>query len=208
MVAVREAPPGREDLGMAAWRWRAQRLARRMWRRSGWSGAALAGVALACLLVAWWAQVQRGELSDLRRAASVRATGLVQPTAPRQIVPTPTTETRERLRRFLADMPAHDDVPAVLQDMLALAEREGLVLAKGEYQFQIDQAGGFARYHMALPVRGKGAVVRRFVGETLRVHPYLALESVQFRRERADAVEVEARIRWMLLTKLPAGGAS
>jgi len=56
---------------------------------------------------------------------------------------------------------------------------------------------------MTLPVQGDAGAIRRFMLAALLAHKTLALESVQFKRDRAATAEVEARIQWVLLTRLP-----
>jgi hypothetical protein len=49
--------------------------------------------------------------------------------------------------------------------------------------------------------------IQSFVAAALRNHSSLAVESVQFRRERLASPLVEARIQWLLLTQLPESAA-
>jgi hypothetical protein len=193
-----------------AWWWRARMLVRVLWRRMGWALLAALLAAALCVLALLMNRDARLALDAGRRAAAAmpltpvqgQVLGQVRGQMQASAVP---DDDRGRLKAFLNGLPDHQDIPTVLQDLLTLAQTEGVVLAKGEYQVQLDKAGGFARYRMTMPVRGKGAVVRRFVGEALRTNPYLALDSVQLRRERADAVDVEAKVQWVLLTRLPEG---
>jgi len=206
------SPAGRWR-GLALW-WRARMLASALWRRLGWALPATVLAACLCVLALLMNRDAHLQLDAGRRAAAampltpvqgqVLSQGQLAGQSPGQ-PPGQADDDRSRLQAFLKGLPDHQDIPAVLQDLITLAQTEGVVLAKGEYQVQLDPAGGFARYRMTMPVRGKGAVVRRFVGEALRTHPYLALDSVQLRRERADATEVEAKVQWVLLTRLPEG---
>jgi hypothetical protein len=214
------SPAGRWR-GLALW-WRARMLASALWRRLGWALPATVLAACLCVLALLMNRDAHLQLDAGRRAAAAMPLTPVQGQVLSQIrgqlqgqgqlagqspgqPPGQADDDRSRLQAFLKGLPDHQDIPAVLQDLITLAQTEGVVLAKGEYQVQLDPAGGFARYRMTMPVRGKGAVVRRFVGEALRTHPYLALDSVQLRRERADAAEVEAKVQWVLLTRLPEG---
>ena len=96
----------------------------------------------------------------------------------------------------------------MLKCLLRLAAAEELDMQRGEYQPQIDRAGGFMRYRMNLPLKGESLDIYRFMAIALRDHPALALESVRFVRSTVDSAEVEARIQWVLLTQLPGDGAA
>lgn len=112
-------------------------------------------------------------------------------------------ESRKRLAQFELLLLPPGEIPLVLQDLLRLAEAQGLDLQRGEYQPQPDAAAGFMRYRMNLPVKGQSLAIYRFIALALSEQPALALESVRFLRAQVDSDEVEARIQWVLLTKLP-----
>lgn len=182
--------------------WETRRAGRAFTRRfgaSGWSVLALIAVGM----IAWCIEVhEREALGELTARAAAR-------TMLRAPAPGPTDEAeradgRTRLKAFEDYLPAHEDIPTAVQDLLQLAQIEDLSIRRGEYRPQPDPVGGFFRYRMSLPVRGEAPAVRRFMQAALRTHKTLALESVQFVRERSDSQVIEARIQWVLLTRLPA----
>jgi hypothetical protein len=63
------------------------------------------------------------------------------------------------------------------------------------------------RYRMTLPVKGDAQAIHQFMAAALKAHKTLALDAVQFKRERIESGEIEARIQWVLLTRLPEGAA-
>jgi hypothetical protein len=77
------------------------------------------------------------------------------------------------------------------------------VLARGDYRAQPDLQGGFMRYRMSLPVKGDAPAVLKLMQAALQSHKTLALESVQFKRARIESADVEVRLQWVLLTRLP-----
>ena len=103
-------------------------------------------------------------------------------------------------QKYLLD---YGDVPDTLRDLIVLAQTHNLVLSKGEYQSQIDLRGQFLRYQMTLPVRGPAPAVERFILEALAQHKTMALEAVQFKRESRSSTELEAKVQWVVLTRLP-----
>lgn len=179
--------------------WEGRRAVRRLGAGSG-PAWLLAGLAAALLLSAWWLREAQHE----RWQRASRAAASADAPAPATAAPTSEPDGRARLRAFDARLPPHDDIPSVLQELILLAEAQGLVLARGAYRPQVDAQGGYLRYRMTLPVTGPADAVQRFMMAALRSQATLSLESVQFKRERRDTSVVEARIQWALLTRLPA----
>jgi hypothetical protein len=180
--------------------WEARQSAQRFMRRYGvfslLVGTAIALAVAACLFE--WRQVRVMDESSARIRAAT--------SAPRMRVdlgPDPQT----RLKAFDAYLLSHAEVPDVVRDLIALAADEGLSLPRGEYRPLIEPQGGFLRYRMTIPVSGPAPSVLRFIESALRKHRALALESVEFKRERIDAVEVTARILWIVMARLPQQGS-
>lgn len=182
--------------------WQGRRAFRRLGTGSG-PAWLLAGLAAALLLAAWW--LREAEHERWQRAS--RAAAFADAPTPAAAAPTTEPDGRARLRAFDERLPPHDDIPSVLQELILLAEAQGLVLARGTYRAQVDAQGGYLRYRMTLPVTGPADAVQRFMMAALRSQATLSLESVQFKRERRDTSVVEARIQWALLTRLPAAAA-
>ena len=118
-----------------------------------------------------------------------------------------TLDGRGRLRAFGKILLPHEDIPVLVQDILQLAERQGLSVQRGEYRPQVDAAGNFLRYGMSLPVKGDASAINRFILTALRTHQALILESVRFKRELIDSKEIEARVQWVALARLPPDAA-
>jgi hypothetical protein len=115
----------------------------------------------------------------------------------------PGSEGREKLKSFEQNLLPHAKIPVVVQALLRLAEDDGLSIRRGDYRLQADAGGGFVRYQMTLPVKGTAPAIHHFIQAALLDHSALALESVQFKRERIESSEIEARLQWVLLTALP-----
>lgn len=113
---------------------------------------------------------------------------------------------RARLQAFDDQLLQHGDLPFVVKSLLELGEAEGLSMQRGTYRPQADIAGGFMRYQMSFPVKGSGPAIQRFMKAALLKQANLALDSVQFRRAHVGSSDVEARIQWVMLTRLPHGG--
>jgi hypothetical protein len=181
--------------------WHAGYCSRAYTRRWGiWGWALFACAALAAASWAVDAQAHR-ESAGLRARIALHA-GLASQGAGRPAAPAENGD-RARLRAFDKVLLAHQDIPDVVQDLLDLAAKHGLEVRRGQYRGQADTTGGFFRYRMTLPVKGAPAAVYGFMQAALRAQPALALESVQFRRERGESSELELNLHWLLLARLP-----
>ena len=180
--------------------WELRRGARACLRRFGMLGLLLPLCAVAVAVSLSVASTQ------FRLQASARNFAPVPSQVPNVGTPTRMEQGRTRLQAFDDLLLAHDDIPDAVQEILDLAERQGLVIARGEYKPVLDSAGSFLRYRMTLPIKGESGAINRFVQAALLAEPALVLESIQFRRDRPDAQQIEARLQWALLTRLPQGG--
>lgn len=181
-------------------RWQARQGARAAWRSLGWTGVSLLLLAAACAaalaLSAW-------QHADLERLRVRQAQAPAMPRRAEPVALSDIAQDRVRLQAFLTGLPSHRDIPSAVQTLLTLADQHGVSLIKGDYQFQPDAVAGFARYRMALPLQGGSTQVRRFVSAALNAQPSLGIESLQLRREQAQTDQIEARLEWVLYTRLP-----
>lgn len=182
-------------------RWESDRWIQAWVRRFGRPGL----FAVVCLLISLaaglFAQQQVQALNQLRHThAHARSVKMLTPVLTDN-VKKETSVTR--LQAFDAYLLAHDEIPDTLKNVFALAEEMHLILARGEYKAQIETQGGFLRYGMALPVKGDAQAIHTFILTALAKNQTLALENIQFKRERIESNEIEARIQWVLFTRLP-----
>lgn len=199
--------------GAASW---SVRRAARGWSRRhglwGWAMLAAAACALGAGALLRGEQLRAGALAQqlaAQRSAQSAAAALapLAPAAAPAASASGMAGARARLRAFDQHLLPHEDLPVAVQALLDLGSAEGLSVLRGSYRLQADSAGGFVRYRMSLPVQGAAPAVQRFMLAALRQQPNLALDSVQFKRARIGATEIEARIQWVLLARLPAAGA-
>jgi len=183
--------------------WESRRAGRAVVQHIGWAGATLVAGLVMAGAAGWVRQDQAERLMQGQQQVLIQRAQLVARPADRPAE----RDGRARLAEFDAYLPRHDEIPATLAALFNLAQREGLSIARGEYKAEADGPGRFLRYRMTLPVQGDAAAVRRFMLAALQAHKTLALESVQFKRERSGAAEVDARIQWVLLLRLPGGEA-
>ena len=178
--------------------WELGRLSRAFLRRFGGAGVVIV-LCLGLTLVAGMVALRDDAATTLTQQAALEQ----RESATKRAAVTPQADGRDKLAAFERQLPAYEDVPQALQDLLDLAAKDGLEVSKGDYRPQPDVQGRFMRYRMALPVKGKSTAVQHFMVGVLASQRTLALESVQFKRQGIDSSEVEARIQWTLITQLP-----
>ncbi|WP_418119358.1 hypothetical protein [Variovorax sp. 350MFTsu5.1] len=174
--------------------WQCRRRAQRLYRMAGPDGIAiLLGLLVICGLVAAVAQIREQRLGLRTMESEARTI---------ESLPRPVAEL-SNLQKFEQVLPAHEDIPLVLAHLFELGAEERLMLSRGEYRAQNDEVGQFVRYRMTTPIKGDAPAVQRFIERALAVNRSLVFESVQFKRERIQAEQIEAIVQWTLITSLP-----
>ena len=176
--------------------------ARRSLRRLGRPGILALGVLVAC--PAWYfsaiipaqerlqsAQANARSLHE-RIARSATAMGTNQRTVEQQ------------LSEFYRIFPGEKSSPHWLEKLLAVAENHGLSLDQGEYIAAPDKTTKLVRFQITLPVKGEYLKIRKFLAALPTELPIMALENVQFQRQKIADPVVEAKIRLVLYLGLEA----
>ncbi|MBB5607493.1 MULTISPECIES: type 4a pilus biogenesis protein PilO [unclassified Janthinobacterium] len=172
--------------------------AARVGRKLGWPGA----IGIACMALAVFALQQAGELgARLQHLTAQLAVAAKQAALPQAA--TRLDADADSLAAFHAYLPAHDTIPEQLKELLEVAQRTGVTLAKADYKPQEDGNTAFLRYQISLPVKAEYAQLQAFIVEALQAVPTLTLDSVLFKREQIEAGEIDARIQFILLVKKP-----
>lgn len=166
---------------------------RRQARRLGLPGALGAGL-LVCgavfhLTVALPAQARLDALrqSAISRQVQIRESDMLVKDGP-----------AEQLLRFHQAFPADSSLPDWLDRMFAVAGNQGIGLEQGDYKLARDSAGKLLRFQVALPVRGSYPAIRKFISALQTEIPAMALEQVQFERQKVADGNIEAKIKLVL----------
>ena len=114
---------------------------------------------------------------------------------PADVAAGPTTPA-ERLAAFYGFFPRPVDLPDMLGKVFAAAKGQGLQLAQGEYRVLKDGSGGLTQYQLTLPVNGTYPQIRKFVDAAMADVATLALDSIQFERQKVGEATVEAKIKF------------
>ena len=160
-------------------------------------GVALCAAALAALV---W-QVA----ATARHGAELRAALQEHRHAQGQSRPTTNAERGASFERLLG---RGEELEAYLGKVFAAAKRHGVSLTVGEYRLATDNAGGFRRYHMVLPVKGSFHAIQAFSQQVLLDQPFAALEEISLKRTSIDSTQVDAKTRFVLFLRASSGGAA
>lgn len=169
--------------------------ARRLGARLGW-GAAVGACALMLASACAW-QSQRLEARQQELAQQIAAARWARPAVQRVALP----DGARRLTAFYAYLPAHETIPDLLKQLVAVAAKNQVVLAKADYKAQAEDGADFMRYQITLPIKADYAKVQAFIVGALHDMPALTLDAVTFKREQIDTGEVEARVHFNLLVR-------
>jgi hypothetical protein len=106
-----------------------------------------------------------------------------------------------QLRAFFQYLPPQPNAAEWLDKVYLAADKERVTLLRGEYALALDPETGIARYRILLPVKGSYGQVRGFISAALDSVPSLALDDVNFERDKISESQVDARVRMTLYLK-------
>lgn len=107
----------------------------------------------------------------------------------------------EQLKTFYGAFPTEITAADALQSIYDAANQNGLTLTHGEYSMAADDGMPLARYNIALPVVGSYEQIRGFIAAALAAVPALALDHVDFQRQKIGDPQIEAKLRMTLFLK-------
>lgn len=108
-----------------------------------------------------------------------------------------------QLSEFYGFFPPIESVPDTLARIQAAAQRQGLVLDKGEYRLEGEQGFAVRRYQVTLPVAGTYAQVRSFVNNVLDEVPHAAVDELIMNRKDIAHQNLEVRVRFSVFLIVP-----
>ncbi|MGB8337661.1 MAG: hypothetical protein WCD07_12475 [Burkholderiales bacterium] len=179
-----------------AW-WNLKLVLRSFERRFGWVGWLIL-TSLLMAILAWGVEHRQAK-------ALIEAKGKLAQHRPAPVVVINPVQinSAEHIHAFDVFLLPHNEIPAAIEELLRLAGEQRLVALKGEYRPTIEPQGQFMRYRMLIPVKGEAQAIRHFMQAAMLAQKALALESIQFKRDRIDSTQIEAKINWVLITQLP-----
>jgi Tfp pilus assembly protein PilO len=152
----------------------------------------LAALVFAVVFFAFTLLPLQARVGHLREALQSAASNAQRPNAvPRE----------EQAANFIARLPTRNNLPAVLGAIVQQAEKAGLSLDRGAYQWSVGKSGSIARYQLTLPVRGSYPAIRKFVDATLVEVPAAALAGISLERSNVGDAQVTANLRFEIFLR-------
>lgn len=177
--------------------WRRVRWTARRWlRHMGWPGVLAMGI-LAMLPAFYFSTIrpEQARVESARHSANKLhdRLALASKSPSGKIL-----SSEDQLAEFYQKFPVEACSPQWLEKLVALAASHGLSLNDGEYKATSDKVGKLMRYQMTLPVKGEYPQIRKFLTDLPGALPAVALENVQFERQKIADPNIEAKIKLVL----------
>jgi hypothetical protein len=102
---------------------------------------------------------------------------------------------------LVASLPTRAQIPAVLGQMLVEADKAGVALDKGHYDFRPPQAGTLGRYSFEFPIKGSYPNVRDFIDRTLTEVPAAGLDKLRIERKSVGDTLINAEIGFVVFVR-------
>ncbi len=103
-----------------------------------------------------------------------------------------------QIAAFERFFPPAADVNLLISQIYGAAEKESLVLERGEYRLNEEAGLGLLRYQITLPVKGSYASINAFARRVLRDIPALSLDGVSLQRPNIGEPAIEGQVRLSL----------
>lgn len=109
-------------------------------------------------------------------------------------------DRQQELGEFLDSLPAGQDVTDILASIAVVAEASGVELKQAEYRLD-NKNKPRVEYGLFFPVQGGYANIRHFVSRVLADHPAIALDQINFQRDRINDTILKAEIRFTIFLR-------
>lgn len=109
-------------------------------------------------------------------------------------------DRQKELGMFFDSLPAERDVTDILASISAVAEASGVELKQAEYHVG-DKSKTWMEYGLFFPLQGGYVNIRHFVFRVLAEHPAIALDQINFQRDKINDSVLKAEIRLTLFLR-------
>ena len=171
-----------------------RRISRRLTRLLGWPG--MLGLGLLVFGASFYVSGFRpaeAYLESLKINVEARQRELNRPGAEREVL-TPTAQ----LIRFHQAFPDVASQPDWLEKIFTVASSQGIELEQGDYKLTRNVEGRIVRLRITFPLKITYPQIRRFIAQLRAEIPVLALEHVQFERQKVADPIVDVRLQLVL----------
>ena len=102
---------------------------------------------------------------------------------------------------LVATLPTRMQMPAVLGQVLAQANKAGVALDEGRYSYSPPKAGTLGRYTFEFPVSAPYPAVRDFIDRTLVAIPAVGLDKLRIERKKVGDTAINAEIGFVVFVR-------
>ena len=103
---------------------------------------------------------------------------------------------------FLRQLPTRDQLPALMNQIVAVSSAKGVELEQGKYELLATaKTGSLARYRMVFPVVGNYPQVRGFIDASLAAVPAMSLDGLRLQRRSINDGVVTADIDFAVFVR-------
>lgn len=103
-----------------------------------------------------------------------------------------------RLSTFYQFLPADKNATDWVEKIFAGSESVSINLDKGDYLTVRSKNGKLVRYQITLPVTASYPQIRSYINNLLDEIPFMALENVEYHKQKIGDADVEATIKFVL----------
>jgi hypothetical protein len=155
------------------------------------------GIAGAALIAAWIAfYVSVIEPAQLRLAEDEQNAVSIQERVKRAAggIGLDERPPAEQLAEFYRIFPNDKNLLPWLEKIFVLAEQQGIHLNQGEYKVKRERIGRLMRFQVTLPVKTGYPQIRRYLSSLRAEIPIIAMEHLQFERQKVNDRDVDAKL--------------
>ncbi len=116
-------------------------------------------------------------------------------------------DRQKELSVFFDSLPTEQDVTDILASIYGVADASGVGLKQAEYHPD-DTNKPRVEYGMVFPVQGEYGRIRFFVSRVLSDHPAIALDQINFQRDKVSDSVLRAEIRFTLFLNPVSAGSN
>jgi hypothetical protein len=106
-------------------------------------------------------------------------------------------DRQNELGAFFDSLPEEADVTDILASIYSIAEENGVDFKQAEYHLN-DKGRPLIEYGIVFPVQGEYAKIRFLISKVLVSHPAIALDQINFQRDKINSPILKAEIKLTL----------
>ncbi len=103
--------------------------------------------------------------------------------------------------KLLTSLPTRSQIPVVLALLVEQADKAGVVLDHGHYDYRAPQGGSLGRYGFEFPIKGEYTNIRDFIGRALAAVPAAGLDKLHIERHSVADPVINADIGFIVYVR-------